>query len=891
MTAPLDAPWAFTAAEVLHELGSDPTTGVSEDDAARRLSLHGPNRLPERELPRRIQILFAQLSDPLVVILVVAAAVSGAVLREWIDASVIAAIVVLNSALGYSQHAKAEDALAALRQLTAPEATVTRDGRTREVPAADLVPGDLITVAAGDRVPADARLYDARHLVCDEASLTGESLPVEKDTAPASREAPVAEQHSMVFAGTIAVSGRGAAAVTATGLDTRIGAIARLVAVQKDPPTPLQTRLADLGRRISFLAAGVGAAVIALGALRRFPADEIFLTAVALAVAAIPEGLPAAVTVTLAAGVRRLAERNALVRSLPAVETLGSAEVICTDKTGTLTRNRLRVDVVVFGPGEDPVVPGAITGPRAAGFARVASLCNDARLGDSGWIGDPIDVSLADVAVEIGADPMALRRSHPRLDEAAFDSSRKRMTTLHPLDGGYLVTVKGAPEVVLGLASAVAGERGPVPLDEAGRNALAAAVDDMAARGLRTLALAERVMPDAPAALEDAESGLVLMALVGMLDEPRPEAAEAVRAAREAGIRIVMVTGDHASAAATIAARLGVAPEPVNVLSGRTLHDMPPEQLAEDIDNHRVVARVDPVDKVKLVEAWKTSGRVVAMTGDGVNDAPALRAADIGVAMGSGSDVGKESSDLILADDNFATLVAAVEEGRRIFLNLQKLVWFLLAANAAEVLVVTFGLAFFGNLGSPLLPTHILWINLVTDGLPVLALAADPAPPDVMRRPPTGSRVLLDTPQQVRLLGRGAILAAATLSAFAYAHLLAGAPWPRVRTVGFTALVTVQLAYALTMRRTDGHRASLLGNRLLTASVSVSLLLQVAVVHTPLGRKLFVTVQMTGLDWLAVAAVTVAVLAWFGLRREVTDSSVTCAGDRRSLGDQREVAP
>jgi Ca2+-transporting ATPase len=835
--------------EVAAALATDTERGLTTDAAAARLAEHGPNRLAAVGGHGTIHLLLEQLSSALVWLLLVAAAISGFLLGEWIDAGVIGAIVVLNTLLGFFQEARAERALTRLREMAAPEAVVVRGGHRLRVPAADLVPGDLIVLEAGVKIAADARVVDSAHLEVEQSSLTGESLPTFKQTDPVGAEGALGDRKSIVFSGTTVAAGRGTALVVGTGSDTEFGRIAGALAVD-EPPTPLQVELDRVGKRLAVLALGTAGIVFLAGWSRGYSAETMFLTSVALAVAAIPEGLPAVVTITLAGGVQRMARRNAIVRRLPAVEALGAATVICTDKTGTLTRNTLRVvEVVVSG---DRWAPDRVDGsdPRAQRFAEVASWCNDARPTSGGWIGDSTEVALLIAVSEVGADPEVLRASAPRVDEFAFDSRRKRMSTVHRVDGELVIAVKGAPEVVLGLVSwmeeadglsAVSGEHRQGMLDQAA---------ELAQRGLRTLALAYRHAAEAPEGSTAAERDLVLVGLVGMSDTVRPEAEPAVAQARLAGIDVVMVTGDHAVTASAIATELGIL-DGGDVMPGDRLRELDADALSEKVDRYQVFSRIDPLDKVKIVEAWRKRGAIVAMTGDGVNDAPALRAADIGVAMGSGTDVAKEAASIVLADDNFATIVAAVREGRTIFANLKRVVWYLLACNASEVLVMLIGFLVFGGLGDPLLATQLLWINLVTDGLPALALGVDPAAADVMRRPPEVARDVLG--DWGRLLRRAAVLASSTLAALMIGHFVFDYEWPVVRTMVFSTLVLVQLGHAYEVRaRVEGR-----GNRFLAWSLLVSAGLQALVIYTPFGHHLFetVSVPVVGLGVVGVLAV------------------------------------
>ena len=866
---------ALPVGEVVIELETDLEQGLGNDEVRRRLARLGPNELKPRKRGGWLPVLAAQLADILVWVLLGAAAIAGLLLDEWIDASVILAIVVLNTVLGFIQQFRAERALAALQEAAALEATVRRSGQELRIRARDLVPGDVVVLASGNRVPADVRLSETQHLRIDEAALTGESVPNSKRTTAAALDAPLAERGSMAFAGTTVVAGRAVGVVVATGMRTVVGGIAHLVGEQKESSTPLQRELGSVGRRLGLLAVGVAALVFVLGAARGYPADEMLLTAVALGVAAIPEGLPVVVTVTLAQGVGRMARRHALVRRLAAVETLGATTVICTDKTGTLTRNELRVQRVLAFTESGPGGPSDPETWKA--YARVAALCNDARLnGDGEATGDPVEIALLRSVEETGDDVEELRRAYPRSDELAFDSSRKRMSTLHRDHGGTYVAVKGAPEIIAARCNAARTPTGTVRIDEAARLDLMRRADELAREGLRTLALAERTIDGEPGSIHDPERDLVWVALVAMMDEPRRESHGAVAEAIDAGAIVVMVTGDHPATARAIAHDVGI-PEWGEVLEGRALHEMSDTALAATVDRYRVYARVDPVDKVKIVKAWQARGHIVAMTGDGANDAPALRAADIGIAMGSGTDVGREAADMVLADDNFATIVAAIGEGRRIYLNLQKIVWFLLSANAAEVLLITVSLLLIGRLGPPLLATQILWVNLVTDGLPVLALAVDPAPAGIMHRAPHPQRAVLSARAQLAMLVRGAILASAPLAVLLYGYWLRHLPWDQVRTFVMTTLVGVQLAYAFVIRREGSIRGErLVPNWWLAISIAASIALQVAVVVTPLGHDLFETRTLAIRDWaVAVLVSSVAPLVIARLRpRDIGTSAL-----------------
>ncbi len=847
---------------VLEELGTDRTSGLTDGEAAGRLARLGANELAPSSGPSSLELLIGQFNNVLVWVLLVAAFISGALLQEWIDTVVILAIVILNAVLGFTQESRAERALVELAAMASPSARVVRSGRERSVPVTSVVAGDLVQVEAGDWVPADARLLEAVHLQTDEASLTGESLPVTKHNRPLAPDLATSDRRNMLFGGTIVAAGRGTAVVTDTGSGTVFGQVAKLLDVS-EPATPLEVELDRVGKTIGIAALVIAVVIFGLGVLRQIPAETMFLIAVALAVAAIPEGLSAVVTVTLSRGVSAMARQNAIVRRLPAVEALGATTVICTDKTGTLTQNKMHVQELEFAgvrtQGGDVRVEGTADG-RALRYAQIVSLCSDARVvggvGAGAFEGDPTEVALLASVDPVIVSVEDLRAEHPRLDEAAFDATRKRMSTLHRAqDQGFVVFAKGAPEVIIQRCSHFEDLSAAVPLGVDRRNAAISAADRMAMEGLRTLAVAYRFVDAAPAQLADAEQDLTLVAVVGMSDQVRPEAADAVALAHRAGIRIVMVTGDHEVTAAAIAKKLGIAQVASEVLGGTELRTLDHDALARHIDRYSVFARVEPADKVAIVKAWQQSGAIVAMTGDGVNDAPALRSADVGIAMGSGTAVARESSAMVLADDNFSTIVNAVAHGRAIFANLQKVVYFLLASNSAEVLVMLLGFLAFGSLGEPLLATQLLWINLVTDGLPALALGVDPPAPGLMDRAPERDHRFLGRNRQKRLLWQGAVLAAAALCTFAYGYWMRDLAFEEARTLLFTALVSVQLLHTYNVRAegTTLRRKGARTNWLLSTAIGASLLLQVTIVYTAAGQRLFDTTSIDPVDWLAIA--------------------------------------
>ncbi|MBL8382104.1 MAG: cation-translocating P-type ATPase [Burkholderiales bacterium] len=834
----------MTVDAVAATLHASPAAGLAPAEAARRLADAGPNRLPEARSRGAAAMLLAQFTDFMIVVLLVAALVS-ALVGEIADAAVILVIVLLNGLIGFVQEARAERAMAALRAMAAPHANVLRDGSVLTIPAADLVPGDLVLLEAGARVPADLRLTASASLAISEAALTGESAPVAKTTGVVPDPAtPVADRCNLAFSGTLVTYGRGAGLVVATGSATELGRIAGLLGAAGVVRTPLQIRLALFGRRLAHAVLAVCALIFVAGLLRGEPALLMFMTAVSLAVAAIPEALPAVVVIALALGARRLARQQALVRQLPAVETLGSVTVICADKTGTLTQNRMRVDAYwVHGARADAGGDPGAAGRRSGAWPdvlRAMVLVNDAVLAaDGGIAGEPTEAALLEAARGAGLDWRAMTAAAPRVGELPFDSERKRMATLHRMGNAVVSFVKGAPETVLPRCAAQAGAAGPEAFDAATAAAAAAA---MAADGLRVLALAMRSFEAVPASSAAAEEGLTFLGLVGLIDPPRPEAADAVAQCRSAGIAPVMITGDHPATARTVAARLGILRDGDRLVTGAELAAMDEAALARRIGDARVFARVDPEQKIRIVGALQARGECVAMTGDGVNDAPALRRADIGVAMGrGGTDVAREAAAMVLLDDNFATIVHAVREGRRIFDNIRKFIRYAMTGNAGEIWTI-FAAPFLG-MPIPLLPIHILWINLVTDGLPGLALAIEPAERGVMHRPPRPVRQnIFAGGMWQQILWGGLLLGGVALAGQAWA-LAHGA---HAQTMVFTVLALGQLALVLALRsETESLLAiGLLSNRPLAFTVAGSVALQMALVYVPALNTVFHTAPL-----------------------------------------------
>ncbi|MHB9285912.1 calcium-translocating P-type ATPase, PMCA-type [Halobacteriales archaeon Cl-PHB] len=837
MTTP---PHAQSADEVLADQDVD-ETGLSSAEVDRRTAEYGENEVVGAESRSPLSIFVAQFDSALIWVLV-----GAAVLSLWaghaVDAVLIAVIVIANGLFGFVQDYRAEQSLEALRELTAPEATVRREGAERQVTATELVPGDVLVLEAGDVVPADARLLDATDLQVDEAALTGESEPVSKDADSVAADVALADRSCMVYKGTSVTRGHAVAVVTGTGMETEVGDIAAELAATGGTETPLQRKLDTLGRRLGLGVIGLSALVVPLLLLRGTDPIQAALTAISLAVAAVPEGLPAVVTLTLALGVRAMADEEALVRSLPAVEALGSVDVICTDKTGTLTKGRMTVTRVWVNDAVADITEGTATGQptdRVDRALRIGAICNDATAED----GDPTESALVVAAEERGMDVEQLRDDTPRTDEVPFSSERKWMGTVHD-DVGY---VKGAPEVVLDNADRVLTDDGPVSLDVDRRDLVRERVTAFADDALRVLAVAYTDDPDR------LDEGLVFVGIVGMIDPPREAVADAIAATKHAGISVKMVTGDNVRTAAAIAKNLGLGGE---VMEGQEVESMDDAELGERVESVDVFARTSPKHKVRILRALQANGHVVAMTGDGVNDAPALKNADVGVAMGvRGTDVAKNASDVVLLDDNYATIERAVERGRAIFDNIWKFVAYLLSANVAEVALV-FLASLYGYLILP--AVQLLWINLLTDGLPALALGTDPQSPDVMDRPPRDPDQSIVDRQMLGIIGGiGAVTTAVMLGLMVWALAGAATTTAYAMTMVFTGFVLLEFEKLFVIRWI--RDTPTLSNRWLGLAVGTSLLLQLAVLYTPLN-DFFGTVPLTLADWAVLGAVLVVCL-------------------------------
>jgi P-type Ca2+ transporter type 2C len=914
------AAYRHTVDEVLAALDTDAERGLTQAEARARLARYGRNELTAERPIAAWRKFLAQFRDVLVVLLLIATAISAVLWlyeREsaWpYEAMAIFAVVLINAVMGYVQQSRAEQAVAALRRMSATDAHVIRDGARQTVPAVELVPGDVILVEEGDTIPADARLIDSTALQTAEAALTGESVPVEKDTGPIGEEAGLGDRLNMVFSGTAATYGHGRAVVVATGMQTAMGRIAGMLRKAPTETTPLQKELARVGQLLAIIVVVIAVVMITTIVLvenvRGFAAMfDVLLLGVALAVAAVPEGLPAVVTAVLSLGVQRMAARNAIVRHLAAVETLGSATVIASDKTGTLTRNEMTVKAVVTasgrvsfeGTGYEPrgavrrdgggVIDGALRVELVRSLS-AADRANNAVLQMDGgrWIvqGDPTEGALIVAARKAGLEDEALDARFERVAEVPFSSERKLMSTIHTDNERrerLLAVSKGAPDVLLARCSTEQVGEGTRSLTAERRAEIARMNDELAGQALRTLAVAYRSVPRDGTAFEElderVEHDLVFLGLIGMIDPPREEAKAAVARTKGAGIRPIMITGDHPKTAAVIAAELGIAAEG-RVVTGPELERMSDEALDRTVRDVSVYARVNPEHKLRIVEALQRQGETVAMTGDGVNDAPALKRADIGVAMGmAGTDVAKEAADMVLADDNFASIVAAVEVGRAIFANIRKFLRYLLSSNLGEVLTMFFGVLLADVIGLkadgsgvvlPLLATQILWINLVSDGAPALALGVDPADPSVMNEPPRARDEGAITGRMwAGILFVGTIVAAGTLLMLDWSlpgGLIEGSGDMRyAQTMAFTTLLFFSLFTVFNARSDD--RSAFVGmfsNKWLWGAVALSLVLQVAVIYVPFLQQAFSTVSLSAGDWLRCAVVGSSVL-WL---RELT---------------------
>ena len=884
-----EAWYARSASEVVEHWQTDTTEGLDNEETAKRLEEFGYNEMSAKPGMPWWKMLLAQFQDFMVLMLLGATLIS-AVLGDYVDAVTILAIVVMNALLGFVQEYRAERSMEALKKLTDPMTRVIRHGTVQQIRARELVPGDIMVLEAGDKLSADGRLIDAMNLEVEEAALTGESLPVQKTADRKFQEdIPLGDRKNMIYAATSVTRGRGTAVVCATGMATEVGRIAVMIQDSHEEETPLQRRLERLGKLLVWGCMAICLIVVITGLLKGEPILLMLMTGISLAVAAIPEGLPAIVTVCLALGVQRMIKRNAIVRKLPAVETLGCTTVICSDKTGTLTQNAMTVRSVYAGGRSYEVTGGGCE--IKGGFLlnkqefdvskdnslqqclRAAALCNNSSLkhnnvsisgiwrrmkgrADLTVEGDPTEGALLIAAAKAGIWRNDLEKRQRRLAEIPFESERRRMSVLYHNDDGYILYVKGAPDSILDLCRYQLTTKGEVPLTADRITAIAACSDSMADEALRVIAMAYRRVAKADAAHlgEDMERELVFAGLAGMIDPPREEAKNAIATCRQAGIKTVMITGDHRNTAVAIAKELSIYREEQHqVLTGRDMDALEDRELARQAEKTTVYARVSPAHKLRIVRALKKNGHIVAMTGDGVNDAPAVKEADIGVAMGiAGTDVTKEASSIVLLDDNFSTIVAAVEEGRGIYENIRKFIRYLLACNFGEVL--TMFVASLAGLPLPLLPIQILWVNLVTDGLPAMALGVDPREPDIMRRPPRHPQEnVFSRGLSRKIFWRGLQIGLSTVGVFAGYYVLTD-DLALARTMAFCTLVFSQMFHVFDCRSEtlSVFKLGLFSNKLLVAAVACSVFMQLSVIYLPFFHDIFATVPLGAEHWAVV---------------------------------------
>ncbi len=836
-----------TTKEVLDQLKVTAESGLTDSEVKKRLEQYGPNELKSAEKESLFMRFLDQMKDPMIIVLLVAAVLSfvSSGFTDWVDSVIILLIVIVNAVISISQEDNAEKALEALRKMSAPLAKVIRNGAVTRVETNLLVPGDIIVLEAGDLVPADARILECANLKADEAAMTGESVPVSKtalDSLP--EDTALGDRKNMVISSTVITNGRATCVVTSTGMETEVGQIAGMLMNEDDSETPLQKKMGEISKVLSVICLGVCVVMFFVGLFHQRPILEIFMSAVALAVAAIPEGLAAVVTIVLALGVQRMVKRNAIVKKLPAVETLGCASVICSDKTGTLTQNKMTVvDVWTLRPDERPL---ALT---------ISTLCNDTVLtyGEDGTpktAGDPTETAFVDIACKEGLDKNELEKTMPREAELPFDSERKMMSTIHPAAGGYRVMVKGAPDVLLGRCQ-IAGADAKAVLERNG---------EMAGRALRVLGVAYKDIPAIPAELtsEDLENGLTFVGLIGMIDPPRMEVKQAVAECYSAGIRPVMITGDHKLTAVAIAKELDIFRDGDQAMTGEDLDAMSQDELNQKVDQYSVFARVSPEHKMRIVKAWQYKGKVVAMTGDGVNDAPALKVADIGCAMGiTGTDVAKGAADMILTDDNFSTIVHAVEQGRGIYSNIKKSIQYLLSCNIGEIITIFVATALnFHQM--PLVPIQLLWLNLVTDSLPALALGMEPVEEGIMKEKPRDPKdSIFAHGFAASMIFYGVLVGVVTLLAYVLGEYVLSDPAEADRvacTMSFATLVFCELTRAFAVR-SEHHsifKIGLFSNSMMNKAFAVGLILQLAVLLIPPLQEVFDVTSLNATEWAVV---------------------------------------
>ena len=855
-----------TVEEVLKELNSDPAKGLSQNEVELRRKKFGSNQLTTKKPKTLLSMFFAQLNDILIYILLVAAVISG-LLGETSDAVIIAIVIFINATVGIIQESKAEKALDALKKLSTPKAVVKRDGKLKEIPSAEVVPGDIIIIDAGRYIPCDLRLIEAVNLKVEESTLTGESVPVDKDASLVltGEDTPLGDQKNMLFMSTLSTYGRGVGVAVFTGMYTEIGKIAKMLDEKVDSETPLQKKLAELGKYLGIGALAICAIMFIVGVLQKRDTFEMLLTSISLAVAAIPEGLPAIVTIVLAMGVQKMIKQKAIVRKLPAVETLGSVNIICSDKTGTLTQNKMTVTKFYVEGNLENIDSININDKGHELLLENLILCNDATYSENSKTGDPTEIALLVAGVNQSIYKDELEKKHKRINEIPFESDRKLMTTVNKYESEYYVMTKGAIDNLINLCTKAYIKGEIVELTPNIKKEIATASNNMSNNALRVLGAAYKILTTSHVDIDSLESDLIFIGLVGMIDPPRLEVKDSISLCKNSGIKTVMITGDHKNTAFAIAKELNIADDSSEVMSGNELDKISDKELSSKIDNIRVFARVSPEHKVKIIKAFKAKGNIVSMTGDGVNDAPSLKIANIGVAMGiTGTDVAKGAADMILIDDNFSTIVAAIKEGRNIFTNIKKTIIFLISCNIGEIIALF--VAILLGWASPLRPIHILWVNLITDTLPALALGVDPGDPDVMKNKPRNPKDSLFKGTTVSIFLNGLLIGILALTAFIvglkhYTGATSLFPlFPKgiskdalmhAQTMAFVVLSVSQLVHALNMRndKKSIFKIGLFSNKYLVAAIAFGIVLQNGIITIPALAKVFGVHALNLRDW------------------------------------------
>lgn len=849
-----------STASVLTELGVNSTTGLSEDEVIHRRQKYGLNELITRKPKTLLRIFLTQLNNIMIYILIGAALIS-AFIGEISDAIIIGIVILINAIVGVIQESKAEKALDALKKLSTPKALVKRDGTSKEIPSQEVVPGDVVIIDAGRYIPCDLRLIETANLQIEESALTGESVPSDKqaDYIIEAEDTPLGDQLNIAFMSTLATYGRGVGIAVATGMDTQIGKIATMLDQSVEEQTPLQKKIEELGKILGFAAISICGLMFLVGVLQDRDLYEMFLIALSLAVAAIPEGLPAIVTIVLAMGVQRLIKEHAIVRKLPAVETLGSVSIICSDKTGTLTQNKMTVTNFYADNILGDIVSLDLTKEPHRLMLENLVLCNDSTYSESIKTGDPTEIALLEVGMNFDISKESLQKSHPRVHEIPFDSDRKLMTTIHDHENQFMVMTKGALDSLLQISTTAYFKGETVTLTEELKNTIIEASNTMSDKALRVLGAAYKSLPAIPAKDETVEDNLTFIGFVGMIDPPRLEVKDSIALCKKAGIKTVMITGDHKNTAFAIANELGITHDVEEVISGYELDKLSQNQLNDKIQRLSVFARVSPEHKVTIVKAFRSKGNIVSMTGDGVNDAPSLKAANIGVAMGiTGTDVAKGAADIILTDDNFSTIVSAVKEGRNIYNNIKKSIIFLLSCNLGEVIALF--LAILLGWASPLIPIHILWVNLVTDTLPALALGVDSGDPTVMDQKPRDPKATLFADGAgTRLILNGIMIGLLTLIAFVIGNKVYPDSLMHAQTMAFAVLSISQLFHSLNMRHPDKSifQLGLLTNKYLIYAILIGISLQVMVITVPALASVFKVFPLTLSDWSFVMILSI----------------------------------